>query len=293
MEEPRSFRGAVSPVRRRFCDDSPFFQAGHELRETRGVRPADLANEWRPESPEIVCGFCGELFWSLRSHEEHVGAAHANSCETCGAGFALERWLTQHVQEAHDGYFAALVRRGTPMYSCVAVGCQAPRFGVRAERDAHLSKVHGFPPGGLRMLRRKKIRAGRGDPASGDPPAPPQLRPAHSRVNGCAATVAAAAAAPAASATIYTAMTDTPPQGDLAAAQGRRWVCKHFVTQRGCRYGAECRFLHPAPVLAEDDGDLASLTAAMSGLSTRAPPPIVSFGRRGRGSARMLGGKAR
>lgn len=276
---------ASPPLRRRFSDDSPMLESGHELRElscdaVRQTGKARLA-AWEEAqrsscAQKIICGFCREVFWSVRAHEEHVGAAHSHICVKCGSGFHAERWLTQHVQEAHDAYFAALVRRGTtPMFACVAFGCTAAKFKSSQERDDHLSSMHGYPPGGLRKLRRRKFYNETLQGAT-----QPCVQP----------------------------LQQTPSSGNSASVSVQRKkagqhhlekrVCKHFTTAKGCRYGAECIFQHsvaqssPAVIASaamSEDAGVDQITEALEALTTQVPAQVF-FGRRGRGSARLRGG---
>ena len=279
---------------RRFEDDAPFFLDGNAGREApSGARETSWPDSWRSGDPEIICSFCKAEFWSLRTHESHVESAHSHLCATCGSGFALERWLTQHIQEAHDSYFAALVRRGTPMFACIVDGCTSPRFLRCAERDKHLVAAHGFPTGGLHRLRRRKFSTARDGSRlkslGGGARAPTQAKGLAEQASIAALT--SSAVAPMAEASANAAST-TP--GALPSAALRSRLCKHFASPKGCRLGAECRFRHagvqPTPVgsMTDDEDGLSTLTAALGKLSTRAPPAVY-FGRRGRGGARMPG----
>lgn len=283
--------GVCEASKRRFQDDAPFFLDGTAGREVpSGARDASWPDSWRSGDPEIICSFCKAEFWSLRTHESHVESAHAHLCATCGAGFALERWLTQHIQEAHDSYFAALVRRGTPMFACIVDGCASPRFLRCAERDKHLVAAHGFPTGGLRRLRRRKFSTARDgsrlQSLGSGALAPTQAMP-RAEQSPSFATLTASATAPMAEASANAAVTP----GALPSAALRSRLCKHFASPKGCRLGAECRFRHavvqPAGMTDDEDG-LGTLTAALGKLSTRAPTAVY-FGRRGRGGARMPG----
>ena len=68
-------------------------------------------------------------------------------CAHCRAAFNDSRWLYVHARESHgDGYFAAGLAAGRPMYACLVEGCggSLPTPSARAQ---HMVGQHGYPAG--------------------------------------------------------------------------------------------------------------------------------------------------
>ena len=96
-------------------------------------------------------------------------------CAHCRAAFNDSRWLYVHARESHgDGYFAAGLAAGRPMYACLVEGCggSLPTPSARAQ---HMVGQHGYPagwtfegglPGGVA-------------PRSPGVPLPPGAKPSH------------------------------------------------------------------------------------------------------------------
>lgn len=138
----------LAPMRRRLHMDCNLFQLGNVEREgyakPNTVDASVLESMWQQardvSAIPIVCHICKHSFPNQRQCDDHILLLHTHVCTICGAGFVCEEWVTRHVQERHDSYFAAMVARGMSVVRCACTCAQC----VAAECRPSISVALAF-----------------------------------------------------------------------------------------------------------------------------------------------------
>lgn len=238
---------------------------------------------------EFGCGIdgCSRTFVNLVAYESHVREAHTtHRCSVCRAGFASERFVSIHAQEAHDALFLLMAAKKR-MYVCLLEECNA-RFRTARGRRLHMVDAHMYPKdfrfGPLTSLANGKAGA-RVESDRND--CDPVQNEGHQEL-------------PPALASSQSATKDKKN-----SVVRKQEICRFIATARGCRNGSACRFFHPSdtqgqPTTSERhervavDGDVDMLDGLSSALSSMrvAVPDEICFGahRRGGGGRGRRGG---
>lgn len=89
-----------------------------------------------------ACSRLGQF--SVADYETHVARFHTNVCSVCRRLLPTPHFLSLHIEECHDSFFAARAARGDRCYRCFAANC-GRAFRHPDKRKRHLVDKHGYP----------------------------------------------------------------------------------------------------------------------------------------------------
>lgn len=93
----------------------------------------------------LVTPACDRLgLLPIPEYELHVARFHTNVCSICRRLLPTPHFLSLHLEECHDSFFAARAARGDRCYRCFAPTCQRA-FRHPDKRKRHMVDKHGYP----------------------------------------------------------------------------------------------------------------------------------------------------